>query len=92
MLDAQDTDYYDLKGALVYDPCIGQFDYVQQEVPVVPMVLENNNLFNFNESFLDQLQQLHDSCGYADYIDQYLQFPASGVQPQSRSPPLSMRL
>jgi len=47
----------------------------------VPFVLENENLFNFNQSFLDTLSSLHESCGYADYIDRYLQFPPSGLQP-----------
>lgn len=81
MLDENDKEYFDLSGALVYDPCIGQFDYVQEEVPAVPFVVENNNLFNFNESFIAQLESLHKSCGYADYIEKYLTFPASGVQP-----------
>ena len=73
------------QGALVYDPCIGQFDYVQEEVPAVPYVVENNNLFNFNESFLEQLGQLHHSCGYAEYIEKYLQFPPIGKQPPGMS-------
>jgi len=73
------------QGALVYDPCIGQFDYVQQEVPAVPFVVQNNNLFNFNESFLAQLEDLHESCGYADYIEKYLQFPPAGNQPPGMS-------
>ncbi|KAL4794239.1 Alpha/Beta hydrolase protein [Aspergillus venezuelensis] len=81
LLDQQDKEYYDLSGALVYDPCIGQHDYVQEEVPAVPFVLENANLFNFNQSFLDELTSLHESCGYKDFIDEYLTFPASGVQP-----------
>lgn len=65
----------------MYDPCIGQFDYVQEEVPAVPFVQENANLFNFNETFMEELEELHKSCGYQDFIDQYLTFPASGVQP-----------
>jgi carboxypeptidase D len=81
MLDEKNKEYFDLSGALVYDPCIGQFDYVQEEVPAVPFVVANNNLFNFNESFIAQLESLHKSCGYADYIEKYLTFPASGVQP-----------
>lgn len=70
-------------GALVYDPCIGQFDFVQEEVPTVPFVQENANLFNFNASFMAELQNMHESCGYQEYIDQYLTFPPSGVQPPS---------
>jgi carboxypeptidase D len=61
--------------------CIGQFDYVQEEVPAVPYVVANNNFFNFNDSFIAQLEDMHKSCGYADYIEKYLVFPPSGVQP-----------
>ncbi|GAB7351667.1 hypothetical protein MBLNU459_g2265t1 [Dothideomycetes sp. NU459] len=81
MLDQNDTTYYDLSGALAFDPCIGQFDYTQEEAVVVPFVEANANLFNFNASFLAELQSLHQSCGYADYIEKYMTFPASGVQP-----------
>ncbi|RAH52603.1 serine carboxypeptidase PepF [Aspergillus piperis CBS 112811] len=80
-LDQNDTEHFNLKGALAYDPCIGQFDYVQEEAPVVPFVQKNNALFNFNASFLAELETLHEQCGYKDFIDQYLVFPASGVQP-----------
>ena len=81
MLDQNDTEYYNLKGALVYDPCIGEFATVQEQSFAVPFVQNNPNLFNFNASFMSQLEHLHQSCGYADYNKQYLTFPASGVQP-----------
>ncbi|OJJ46999.1 hypothetical protein ASPZODRAFT_131918 [Penicilliopsis zonata CBS 506.65] len=80
-LDQNDTEYFDLTGALTYDPCIGQWDWVQEEAPAVPFVLENTNMFNFNETFLAELEALHESCGYKEFIDEYLVFPASGVQP-----------
>ena len=38
-------------------------------------------MLNLNESFVEMITQMHDSCGYASYIEQYLTFPASGVQP-----------
>ncbi|KKK15424.1 hypothetical protein P175DRAFT_0484905 [Aspergillus ochraceoroseus IBT 24754] len=81
MLDKKDKKHYDLSGAMVYDPCIGQFDYVQQEAPAVPYVLEHAAFFNFNASFLEELESLHESCGYKDYLEEYLVFPPSGVQP-----------
>ncbi|KAL6230866.1 hypothetical protein BDW75DRAFT_248373 [Aspergillus navahoensis] len=81
MLDQNDTEYYDLSGALVYDPCIGQHDVVQEQIPAVPFVQANANLFNFNSSFMAQIEELHQTCGYADFIDEYLVFPPSGVQP-----------
>jgi carboxypeptidase D len=60
---------------------IGNWDFIQQEVPVVPFVQANQNILNFNTTFLAKVSALHESCGYADWIDQYLVFPASGVQP-----------
>ncbi|KAJ6131487.1 hypothetical protein N7523_001193 [Penicillium sp. IBT 18751x] len=81
MLDEKDKEYFDLQGALAYDPCIGQFDYVQEEIPAVPFVQKNANLFGFNETFMADLEHLHKKCGYADYIDKYLTFPPPHEQP-----------
>ncbi|KAL4781942.1 Alpha/Beta hydrolase protein [Aspergillus varians] len=80
-LDQNNTEYYNLSGALVYDPCIGQHDYVQEEVPAVPFVQANANLFNFNASFLSDLEVRHEECGFKDFLDEYLVFPPSGIQP-----------
>lgn len=81
MLDQNDTTHYDLSGALVYDPCIGSFAYTQQRAVAVPYVLQNNVLLNLNESFLQELEDLHTSCGYGEYVDTYLTFPPAGQQP-----------
>ena len=81
MLDQNDTTYFDLKGALVYDPCIGEFVSTQEEYVAVPYVQEYNNILNLNQSFVNTLVELDKSCGYADYREKYLQFPATGVQP-----------
>ncbi|KAJ5944491.1 hypothetical protein N7516_004659 [Penicillium verrucosum] len=81
MLDEKDKEYFDLDGALAYDPCIGQFDTVQEQLPIVPFVHENANLFSFNKSFMAELDRKHKSCGYEAFIDKYLSFPPPGVQP-----------
>lgn len=47
----------------------------------MPFTLQNNNIFGLNESFLTEVQNLHLSCGYADYLDKYFVFPPSGEQP-----------
>ncbi|KAH8694948.1 putative pheromone processing carboxypeptidase [Talaromyces proteolyticus] len=80
-IDQNDTEYFDLKGAMVYDPVIGAYTTAQEEVPTYPLVEANNNLFNFNETQLATLKELHQSCGYEAYLEKYLTFPASGVQP-----------
>ncbi|KAJ5921350.1 hypothetical protein N7466_009676 [Penicillium verhagenii] len=81
ILDEQNKEYFDLHGALAYDPCIGQFDWVQQEAPSVPLVQNNANLFGFNDTFMAELDKLHKQCGYADYIEKYLTFPPPEHQP-----------
>lgn len=68
-------------GALLYDPCIGQYDYTQEEVITVPYVQQNANLFHFNASFMEELESRHQSCGYKDYFEKYFQFPPPGPQP-----------
>ncbi|KAE8373249.1 Alpha/Beta hydrolase protein [Aspergillus bertholletiae] len=81
MLDQNDKDYYDVHGALAYDPVIGQFDYVGQQASAVPTVQQNANLFNFNASFMDKLERLHESCGYQEFMAEFLTFPPPRVQP-----------
>ena len=81
ILNEKDTTYYDLKGALVYDPCIGQFAYTQQQAYTYPFLLEYQNMFKFNESYMAQLDKVDKQCGYADYRSKYFTFPATGVQP-----------
>lgn len=81
MLDQNDTTNYDLSGALAYDPCIGSFVYTQQEAVVVPYAVANNNLLNLNQSFVQELESLHESCGYKEYVDTYLTYPPPGQQP-----------
>jgi carboxypeptidase D len=89
MLNAADKTHYDLHGALVYDPCIGQFQQVQEQIPIVPFVKSNAQFFNFDASTMSSLESQHESCGYASYIDSYLQFPPSGKQPYLPAAPPS---
>jgi carboxypeptidase D len=81
ILDEKDETYYDLKGAMVYDPCIGQFDYVQEQVPTYDFIKDHADLFNFDDDFMSQLEDMHSSCGYKAYQDKYYAFPPAGVQP-----------
>jgi carboxypeptidase D len=81
MLNRNDTTYYDVKGALVYDPTIGATTYTQEEAPAYPFVEYNNNMIGLNSSFMDTLKGLDESCGYAAYREKYYTFPAAGIQP-----------
>lgn len=81
MLDKKDPDSFNLSGALMYDPVIGEYITTQEQVPTVPFVKENNNVLGLNDSFVAQLEELDVSCGYADFRKKYFTFPPSGVQP-----------
>jgi carboxypeptidase D len=65
----------------MYDPVIGQYEYSGQTLPAVPYIQKNNNIFNFNDTFMDQLADAYETCGYKDFNEKYLVFPPSGVQP-----------
>lgn len=81
MIDQNNTDYFDLSGAMAYDPCIGSFDYVQEEVVAVPYLHANSAVLNINSSYLSYLDSLDDACVYSDFRNTYLQFPPPGLQP-----------
>ncbi|CAG8935710.1 unnamed protein product [Penicillium salamii] len=81
MLDQNDTKHFNISGALMYEPCIGQWDYIQAELPAYPFVEKNADLFNFNQSFMADLKDTYEQCGFKEYNDKYLTFPASGIQP-----------
>jgi len=38
-------------------------------------------VIGLNASYLAELKSQDESCGYAPYRDQYMTFPASGIQP-----------
>lgn len=78
MVDQNNTEYFDVNGIIVYDGVLGNIfgDIVQ-----VPFFDYWHGLFPFNESFSQQLHQVHEDCGYADYLDKYLVYPPAGFQP-----------
>jgi carboxypeptidase D len=59
---------------------------VQEQVPTVPFVQANQQFFNFDSQFMSQIESLHNTCGYSDYISKYLTFPPPGNQPRLTDP------
>ena len=80
MLDQKDKEYFDLRGALMYDPCIGAFD-VQDDMTIYNFIEANNNVLGYNDTYIEQMAALDESCGYAKFREQYLVYPPSGTQP-----------
>jgi carboxypeptidase D len=50
-------------------------------VPAVPYVDYWKELFNLNNTFLEDIHSRADHCGYTDYINKYLTFPPPGHLP-----------
>ncbi|KAI1270223.1 alpha/beta-hydrolase [Xylariaceae sp. FL1019] len=76
-LDLNDTDYYKVKGIQINDPSIAD-DEVLISVPAAQYLNNNLNLFNFNQSTIDTVNQLDTSCGYTKWLDTALTFPPTG--------------
>jgi len=81
MIDANNTCYYDISGALIYDGVIGAFTTQQEQVVAYPHVEKHNEIWGFNDTFMAALKEMHQTCGYEDYINKYLTFPPPGIQP-----------
>ena len=64
MLDQKDKTYFDLNGALTYDPCIGSYEYVAQEVTAGQFALNNNEILNIDQAKLNKIKAKADKCGY----------------------------
>ncbi|EXJ80947.1 carboxypeptidase D [Capronia epimyces CBS 606.96] len=80
MLDQNDTKHFNVSGALVYDPCIGSFEYANA-ISVYPFIEQYNNILGFNKSFVSLLAQRDKQCGYAQFRQDYMHFPPNGTQP-----------
>jgi carboxypeptidase D len=58
---------------------------MQIEIPAVPFVYTNENIFNLNASFLSYLDEQNKKCGYANYTQLYVSYPPSGSLPTPSS-------
>ncbi|KAF2263289.1 serine carboxypeptidase-like protein [Lojkania enalia] len=74
MIQANDTDYFNLKGISINDPIIGD-ETVQQQVILVPYIEYWNNLMYLNSTFLDQMRDRAAECNYTSYLETYFKFP-----------------
>ena len=66
---------------MIYDPTIGPYGFLQEEAVAYPYIEKWNNIIGLNESYMAELKALDESCGYAEYREKYLTYPAAGVQP-----------
>ncbi|PVH98259.1 alpha/beta-hydrolase [Periconia macrospinosa] len=74
MVKKNDTEIYDVKGIMIYDPSIAE-DVLLEDIPAVPFLDQWAGLFNLNASYTADLHARADKCGYTDYMNTYLTFP-----------------
>ncbi|KAK5193482.1 hypothetical protein LTR99_007033 [Exophiala xenobiotica] len=77
MLDQNDTDYYNVKGIQINDPSIG-LDEVLIYAPAVTALNYFAPVFALNDTFMTQINQRADQCGYFDFMEEALTFPPKG--------------
>ncbi|KAM0164683.1 hypothetical protein ACHAPG_000456 [Botrytis cinerea] len=83
MFNKNDTSvYYNLEATMIYDPSTS-YDAVQEQIPAVQFVDYWGGLFPFNDSFVEQIHNVSDSCGYTDYLAKYLTYPPPGPFPSA---------
>jgi carboxypeptidase D len=80
MINRNDSSYYDVKGIMFYDPSVAE-DVLLEDVPAVPFVDQWAGLFNFNETFMRDIHNRSEACGYTEYMEKYLTFPPPGKLP-----------
>ncbi|KAK3389830.1 serine carboxypeptidase [Podospora didyma] len=80
MLDANNTQYFDLSGMMIFDGLFSK-NSLATDIPVASFVSQWKDIFAFNNSFSQQIEETSQRCGYADYLKKYLVFPPLGIQP-----------
>ncbi|PKS12615.1 hypothetical protein jhhlp_000823 [Lomentospora prolificans] len=80
MIDAEDPEYFDVGGMMIFDALYSK-DAVSQDIPMVPFVDSWQRAFSFNQTFTELLHTRADECGYTQYLEEFLVFPPAGEQP-----------
>jgi len=80
MQTANDTEFFDVRGLLIYDPVLSD-DAVQGSAVAFPFVQNHTDLFSLDASTMETLAGLHESCGFAAFLDEALVFPPTGPLP-----------
>ncbi|KAI8271198.1 putative serine carboxypeptidase [Colletotrichum sp. SAR11_239] len=80
MLDAEDTDYFNVKGMMIFDPSISQRS-IGQQFGVTKSLEYWGPVFTLNDTARAKVNEIDQRCGYSEYVDKYLTFPPSGTQP-----------
>jgi len=72
-----------LNGRTYISFCIALISWfvVQEQIPAVDFVHKYENVFAFNQTFLNHIGQVAEKCNYAGYVDKYVTYPPQGLLP-----------
>ncbi|KAK2612088.1 hypothetical protein QQS21_001817 [Conoideocrella luteorostrata] len=79
-IDANDTEYYNLRGLMLLNGQISNID-IHQQVVAEAFVQQNYNLMSFGDRMMDTIRNVSDRCGYREYLNKYYTYPPAGPQP-----------
>ncbi|KJX94244.1 serine carboxypeptidase like protein [Zymoseptoria brevis] len=74
MLDKNDTQYFNLKGNLIYDPILGDAD-LSRQVTAGAFIRHHAPFFQFNDTFLAEIKNVSEVCYFETFREQALTFP-----------------
>ena len=83
MFHEKDDVYFKLKATMIYDPLVNS-NAVMRQVPALAFVEQWRNVLGLNETFMKDIRERAERCGYSSFLQKYLEFPPKGVLP---SPP-----
>ncbi|KAF9783688.1 alpha/beta-hydrolase [Thelephora terrestris] len=69
-----------LQGIWIADPVLG-WDVVQLQIPAVDFVHKYEEVFAFNQTFSNYLDEQNKKCKYAGYLENHLKYPPKGLLP-----------
>ena len=73
-IEANDTQYFNLKGAAINDPIIGN-EIIQFEGVAMQYLNTWSQVFGLDSATMAKLNAQNEKCGYSSYLDKYFQFP-----------------
>lgn len=79
-LNSNDTTYYNLSSILVYDG-VYSYDSIGNSIPTASFIDYWAPLLDLNASFVEQVHNVSDACGYTSFLEEYLAFPPKGPLP-----------
>ncbi|KKK12055.1 putative serine carboxypeptidase (CpdS) [Aspergillus rambellii] len=85
MLDEEDPEYFNVKGIQINDPSINE-DSVMIYAPAVRHLNHYLNVFALNDSFVHNINDRAEKCGYNTFLDEALTFPPPKTFPTAPDP------